>query len=400
MEANANLVQPQRNGNHQTNEFPRIISKNYLNGNRVMTTTNARPRSLNEYFDEVQSEEATTIAFETSGLEVSASEYRLQPTIEGRSQATLSYPRTPEVDASLCQMLCFPQAAFKGQLSRETEADVLNELLSRDRTIAKATQRLPETLKLNVVDDRPIGLLPGGLNAISVGDFIGAVRDAARAYRIDLDRAVVRGIAQEAGELDVSATFDGFDAEPRVGDIVSFGVRLRHSAAGRFPSQVQHAAYRLVCSNGVVSPVCDDTSRRMRIRRGGVGSAATTLQRIADTTRHAFEGLRDRMTAMERLATEPIDLRRAIEQVVLSQRWSRSVAAELLAALERGEHAEDTAFGLVNLLSYVGTHGARRGEKRLPSSVRGRLNLVAGVYAGQPVHQCKECHRILSPGRN
>lgn len=365
-----------------------------------MTTTDDRPRSLSECFDEVQTEEATTIAFETSGLEVSGSEYRLRPMIDGRSQAAACYPRTPEVEASLCRMLNFPQAAFRGQLSRETEADILNELLSRNRTIDGSAHQLPGTLKFHVINDQPVGLIRGDLHSASVSDFVGAVREAARSSRIDLDRAVVHCSETKPGELDISATFDGFDAEPRVGDIVSFGARFRHSSAGRFPSQVQYSAYRLVCSNGMVSPVCDETSRRVRIRRAGSAAAATTLQRIADTARRTFEGLRDRMTALERLAAEPIDLRKAIEQIVLSQRWSRSVTAELLAALERGEHGEDTAFGLVNLLSYVGTHGARPGERRLPSSVRGRLNLVAGVYAGQPVHQCKECHRILSPSNN
>lgn len=250
------------------------------------------------------------------------------------------------------------------------------------------------------MNNEPAGLIPGNLHAVTNEDFVRVICDAASDSNVDLKKGVVRQARLGPGQLDISTTFSNFTTEPRVGDLVSFGVRLRHSSAGYFASQVAFSAHRLVCSNGMTAPVCDDQSRRMRIRRGNQESAVKTLDRIKEASRQAFNSLEGRMSALGKLADEPMDLRKAIDHLVVSQRWSRSVSAELHAAIDRGEHGDETAFGLVNLLSYIATHNPQTTGRPITKNVLDRMDLVAGVYAGQPIHQCSECNRILQPSSN
>lgn len=350
---------------------------------------------LEDLLDRAATLRGESIHFDLRDALFNSDEFTVTPLLAGRPCKSLTLPYSRPVRESLHELAGYPAAALSGRITAESELAIVNELLAHELHRPATKRRLANELKLVLVEGEPVGLMSSKLHTISMGDFIQTVRNSATDAGVDLRQGAVRMLSLHNGDLDLATTFDNLTTEPRPGDIVSFGVRLRHSVLGNFASQVGYSAYRLVCSNGMTAPVCIGGDRRLRIRRGGDGGTDKTLARIREASRLAFGSLGERMSALNQLAEESMDLPRAIDQLVVSQRWSRTVGRELHAAFKRGEHSDESAFGLVNLLSFVGTHGASGSE--LPPSVRERLCGVAGIYAGRPIHQCKECHRILHP---
>jgi len=75
-------------------------------------------------------------------------------------------------------------------------------------------------------------------------------------------------------------------------------------------------------------------------------------------------------------------------------RQARMHSARLLKLVEaawRAEGAEPTAFGFLNALTRVATH-----EADLSAPQRRRLDLLAGIFAGQERHLCPACFSVLS----
>ncbi len=353
-----------------------------------------------ELLAQIATEEVNQIEFNPEEASFRNEELSIFPIDKGKKSKSLTYSNSGLVSKAFLYLLGYPAVSLIGRLSIESEQAVIDELVAYELHQSNKLSRLPKTLKLLLVNDEPVGLIPGKLYAATNEDFFRVIRAAATEYNVDLNKGVVRQAQLGPGQFDFSTTFSNLTTEPRVGDIVTLGVRLRHSSAGYFASQVAFSAHRLVCSNGMTAPVCNEQNRRMRIRRGHEESIPKTLGRIEAACRQAFSSLSDRMKALDKLADEPMDLRRAVDQLVLNQRWSRRVSAELHAAIDRGEHGDESAFGLVNLLSYIATHNPQTTGRSITKNVLDRMDLVAGVYSAQPIHQCPECKRILRPSSN
>lgn len=365
----------------------------------------AKDPKLGEVIDQAQRSEAEAIAFNTQTAIWNDDHIEIEPIVEGKpAGGRISFPVTEPLRKELYRRLGYSGEKVQERLSAETRTRVLHELVDHEFRQPAGNRRLPDTFRLMLIDGQPEGLIPGDLHTASNTEFVQAVRNAAANANFDLDEADVRHFEVSPGAIRVEVTFGELTAEPRRGDLVHFGLAMHHSPAGRFPSQVEFFAHRLVCSNGMMAPVCIDEGgrqKRMRIRRGGEAAIDKTLQRIEASATQAFQTIRQRMDALAKLSNESVDLPRLVDRVVTNNRWSRAVRAELLAAIARGEHGGDeTQFGVVNLLSYLGTHGAHDPDRRVPNNVRRRLQLMAGVYAGQGVHTCPTCQRILSPSNN
>lgn len=207
----------------------------------------------------------------------------------------------------------------------------------------------------------------------------------------------------DRGSLNIGVTWQEFNSEPVPGDVVFFGVRLAHSAIGLGATRIAFEAERLVCSNGMTSKFCLDDGRTARIRRGGEQTVDHTLANIKTTATKVFEGVPERMAALENLVeenTKPLDLQAAINRLVEKYRFSRAVGDELRLGIEEGDHSGyESNWGLTNLVTRLATHGPRR-SRRLSAGVVGKLEDVAGVIVGSPVHLCKQCRAIYDPSRN
>lgn len=369
-----------------------------------MTATD-KPLNFGNVYEQVKEIEAQAITFDTRTSVWRDGRIELSPLNDGKAAGDrIELPLTDSVLGELFRRLDYPVNRAFERLTPETRNHVLHDLIEHDQRQPFATRRLPDTLRLTLVDGRPVGLLPGDLYAASNAEFVGAVRKAADVAGFDLDGAQVKRSSIQPGDISIEATFGELTAEPQPGDVVHFGLSMRHSSAGLGASRVQFFAHRLVCSNGMTAPVCiaeNGEQRRMRIRRGGHATVEKTLERIQASATQAFQTIQQRMAALEKLPRDKIDLKRLVQRVVADNRWSRVVRDELFAAIERGEHGgEETQFGVVNLLSYLGTHGAHTTGRRIPESVRQRLRLMAGVYAWRGVHTCPSCQQILTPSLN
>lgn len=362
-------------------------------------------QKLGEVIDQAQSRDAEAIAFDTQSAFWNDDHIEIEPIVGGKpSGGRISLPFTEPIRGELCRRLGYAGESVQERLSADTRTRVIRELVDHEFKQHGNNRRLPDKFRLMLVDGEPVGLLPGDLHTASSAEFVQAVRNAASKANFDLDAADVRRFEVSPGSIYVEATFGELTAEPRRGDLVHFGLAMQHSSAGRFPSRVEFFAHRLVCSNGMVAPVCiDDGGRqkRMRIRRGGEAAIEKTLQRIEASAAQAFRTIGHRIAALKDLTDAKVDLTKLVDRIVTTNRWSRAVRDELLEAICRGEHGgEETQFGVVNLLSYLGTYGAHNPDRRIPANVRRRLQLMAGVYAGQGVHTCPTCQRILSPCSN
>lgn len=362
-----------------------------------------KKNSLGSVLEQASHEERTFIGFKTASMEISPEALTVSP-IVNRHETTerRSVEMTEAVQQELFRWIGHPHKALAGKVSQNTEKVVLAELLQREISLPIDERALPSRARLVLMDGKAAGVVPADLFSASNEEFIRCVRQAALDKKLDLDAGEVWYSRVGLGFLEVDATFPCFVSEPLPGDIVSFGLSLRHSSVGLFPSQVAFYALRLFCTNGQVAPIClSRGNKRQRIRRASNEGAEKTLARVRELVNQAFKEIPERMAAFTNLAKQPVDLHGTIDDLVTRNRWSRHVRAELNDAIERNEHAgQSSAFGIVNLLSFLGTHGPQKSGRTIPRSVQDRLQLVAGVYAGQGIHQCPSCRRILAPSAN
>lgn len=360
---------------------------------------------LREVIADLNRVQAESQVFHTSEGNWSPDAIEFTPLHEGTpcgERTSLSLPQPLRDD--LFRRIGLPVGQLEGRLSAATRERVFQELFNDTLTSPTATRKLPVKLRVVSIDGEPRGLLPAKLQPISNEAFFQAVGDAATDGGYDLDDANVRGVGGNTGSLHVRATFHDVTAAVKVGDYTELGIALSHSLTGEFATEVQFFGFRLWCKNGATSPVCetkDGKTRKLRIRRGGDSGGTRTVDAVRDRARRAFRQLKDRRDAMMRLNVDRIDLASAVETLVKEQRLSEAVQRELLEARGRNEHGGfETRYGLVNLLSWVGTHGPFDKKNRLPQTVRDRLQAMAGVLSWRDAHICEKCQRVFAPSLN
>ena len=188
-------------------------------------------------------------------------------------------------------------------------------------------------------------------------------------------------------EFELICHTDCLTVEPRPGDVLHGGIRIRHSQAGASPTVVMSYIHRLVCSNGTMQRVCLQ-GKPSRTKRSKAGSSPKRiLEAIKTQISQAWAQLDERLRGVKELLNHPMPVDQLPEG--LRGRWSvnRTVAAEIAQALQDDELGRTgTEYDLVNAISRVATHSAR-----LAPRYAAHLCLAAGMFAQRHIHQCPTC---------
>lgn len=233
--------------------------------------------------------------------------------------------------------------------------------------------------------------------------------DLCRLPAIEVLHAVRDGLQDNNAELEVQALnllvsalqIDIVGAqladEIRVGDVIRYGLRVRHSLVGEYATTIESFALRLVCSNGLVQRQCvgaRGTARsRPRTRRlpGRYGGAPQQQrEQIGHLASEAWQCLRGMSDGMRKLQQRRFDLAN-LQRFLRQARMHSSRLVKLVEAAWNTEGAEATAFGVLNALTRVASH-----EPGLSSQQRRRLDLLAGIFAGQEAHLCPHCFSMIA----
>jgi hypothetical protein len=224
------------------------------------------------------------------------------------------------------------------------------------------------------------------LHRLAGADVLETVRDAINqnvlVHNLDL--------GHEAFQLDIVSPAS--TQEARVGDALRYGLRVRHSLVGDYATTIESFALRLICGNGLIQRECIGAKRtarsRPRSRRLLVGSRdADTKQRdqIRQLATNAWRRLQDVAKGIRQLQDRPFE-HGSMARFLRQARMYSDRLMTLVQAAWAAEGAERTAYGALNALTRVATHDAS-----LSMQQRRRLELLAGVFAGQAAHLCPRC---------
>jgi len=207
------------------------------------------------------------------------------------------------------------------------------------------------------------------------------------------------------GRLELDLVSSEKAIEVRRGDLVTAGLHIEHSRYGNQATQVQAFVYRLVCENGMTRRECISGDGIVRIRKlpashpGGKELLLDQVRRLAARTWQNLEPqLRELRATSERHADVPHLLRQWVQRARFSTRTTSrnrarrvpTVMDRLLAAW-RDSGAEDTTYGAINALTWIGSH-----DPELSLRQRRTLSLLGGLLAMSRVHLCDKCFSLLS----
>ena len=236
---------------------------------------------------------------------------------------------------------------------------------------------------------------------------------------VDVLNAVAESLGESADALILSRT-DYADGrleldlvspvkaiEVRRGDVVTAGLHIEHTRYGDRSTQVQAFVYRLVCQNGMTRRECVSAEGIVRTRRLPAShprAKELLLDQIRRLTVRTWEKLEQQLVELqatgERRADVPQLLRQWVQRARFSTRTTRpngtrrvpTVMDRLLQAW-RDWGAEDTYYGAVNALTWVGSH-----DPELSPRQRRTLLMLGGLLAFSGVHLCPRCFSML-PGQ-
>jgi hypothetical protein len=229
----------------------------------------------------------------------------------------------------------------------------------------------------------------------AVAESLGKGADGLTVSRIDhTDARLELDLVSEAKALEI-----------RRGDVVKAGLHIQHSRFGGPATQIQAYVYRLVCENGMTRRECVSAEGIVRTRKLPAGhprAKELLLDQIRRLTARTWEKLEQQLTELratsERRADVPQLLRQWLQRARISTRITdagnaeptRTVMDRLLRAW-RAEDAEDTYYGAVNALTWVGSH-----DRELSPRQRRVLSSLGGLLAFSGLHICPKCFSLLS----
>jgi hypothetical protein len=231
------------------------------------------------------------------------------------------------------------------------------------------------------------------LNA--VGESLGENADGLNVSRIDY----------ADGRLELDLVSPAKALEVRRGDVVTAGLHIEHSRYGDQATQIHAFVYRRVCENGMTRRECVSAEGIVRIRKLPAAhprGRELVLEQVRRLTARTWQKLEPQLlelrAASERRADVPQLLRQWVQRVRFSTRTTPvnrtrrvpTVMDRLLAAW-RDWGAEDTYYGAVNALTWVGSH-----DRELTPRQRSTLSLLGGMLAFSGVHLCPRCYSLLS----
>jgi hypothetical protein len=190
--------------------------------------------------------------------------------------------------------------------------------------------------------------------------------------RVSLDRCSVAIISPENR------------AEAKKGDALNGGVMLLNSPTGRADIEVSAYVNRLVCTNGMISPVA---LRSFRVRRGSSGFDHLS-EWVTDAARESWLALDGEFSALRDLTQIPVDGHGAD---VLRDVFTRHrVPARLRDAVQEAliEEGDGSLYGIAQAFNRAANGQEDIGAMR-------HLLMVTGEMAHQ-TSRCSECLRSLN----
>jgi hypothetical protein len=204
-------------------------------------------------------------------------------------------------------------------------------------------------------------------------------------------------------ELDLVSPLKAIEVRP--GDVVKAGLHIEHARFGDGATQIHAFVHRLLCSNGMTRRQCVSEEGIVRIRKLPASHPRARdlvldqVRRLTDRTWRDLEPqLRELRAISERRADVPQLLRQWIQRARFSERTTPAgrsrrvptVMDRLLAGWRNGG-SDDTYYGAVNALTWVGSH-----DLDLSPHQRRLLSLLGGQLAFAQVHLCPRCSSVLS----
>lgn len=230
----------------------------------------------------------------------------------------------------------------------------------------------------------------------------------------DADNLFVTKINRDAGNIDVELVSPTMAIEVRQGDVVQAGLYISHSRFGDRATQIQSFIYRLVCRNGLVRRECVSSQSLARTRKlPTTNPRAKELQidQIRRLTGATWQKLGPQLAELRSTAERRTDARQLLKTWLQRARVSTRTTGHppddpRATVLDRLLHAlrtwgeEDTYYGAVNALTYVGTHdfGLSARQRRMLSDLGGVLHSRAHTSA-RDVSQFYRSAAVLSRNR-
>jgi len=229
----------------------------------------------------------------------------------------------------------------------------------------------------------------------AVADSLGERADGLMLSRIDH--------ADSRLELDLVSPTKALEIRP--GDVVQAGLHILHSRYGHEATQVQAFIYRLICANGMTRRECVSAGGIVRTRKLPANhprAKEMLLDQVRRLTTRTWQLLEQQLTELRATSERPADvsqlLRQWMQRARISTRVSgaggaqayRTVMDRLLRAW-REAGSEDTYYGAVNALTWVGSH-----DQELTPRQRQVLSLLGGLLAFSGVHICPRCFSVLA----
>lgn len=207
------------------------------------------------------------------------------------------------------------------------------------------------------------------------------------------------------GRLELDLVSPARAIEVRRGDKVKAGLHIEHSRYGEQATQIHAFVYRLVCENGMTRRECVSADGIVRIRKLPAShprGRELLLDQVRRLTARTWQKLEPQLLELRGTSERRADVPKLLSQWVQRARFStritppngtrriRTVMDRLLAAW-RDSGAEDTYYGAVNALTWVGSH-----DPDLPPRQRRTLSFLGGLLAFSGVHLCPRCFSMLA----
>jgi hypothetical protein len=212
----------------------------------------------------------------------------------------------------------------------------------------------------------------------------------------------VKHLAISEVGFQVDLLVENESEEVAVGDIVSAGIHVSHSAIGEHATSVVPYFYRLVCRNGLTRRECGQRKELSRTRRMPSERADAREIQIEQVRRLAFDtcsSLRQKLEVVRKLKDEQVDVNHLMSRFLERGGMSTRLWLPRLRRAWEMEGSEATAYGVMNAMTRIATHGSP--DSTVSARHRRVFGGLAGILAFRELHICPRCFSALkSPVSN
>ena len=256
------------------------------------------------------------------------------------------------------------------------------------------------------LSDRPISAIVRGNEflAFSRPDlYRPSGRDVLEALQAGADRQLeVKQLVISDESFQADLLVENVSEEVAPGDVVSAGVRVTHSLIGEHATWIESFIHRLRCSNGMTHRECVERKELSRTRRmPSERHDAHELQtkQVRQLTADVVGKLRQKLEAIRNLRREQVDVNHLMSRFLERGGMSPRRWLHVLREAWEIEGSEPTAFGVMNAMTRISTHGMK--EIEVSARHRRILGRLAGILAFRQLHICPRCFSTLkSPVSN